>query len=82
MKQVLGLGVSGRAAARLALARGASVLAIDSNESLLPLEVWKHLFFHNTLEKSIHIQKEMTYNIINALVLFSSQINTCGELVI
>ncbi|KAH9302209.1 hypothetical protein KI387_013792, partial [Taxus chinensis] len=35
---VLGLGVSGRAAARLALARGATVVAVDSNESLIPLE--------------------------------------------
>jgi UDP-N-acetylmuramoylalanine-D-glutamate ligase len=37
--QVIGLGKSGRAAARLALARGASVLAIDQNENLGPLEV-------------------------------------------
>eukprot|EP01018_Ginkgo_biloba_P032909 Gb_35635 [translate_table: standard] len=35
---VLGLGASGRAATRLALARGATVVAIDSNESLIPLE--------------------------------------------
>lgn len=35
---VVGLGVSGRAATRLALARGASVLAIDKNEQLVPLE--------------------------------------------
>ncbi|XP_062167492.1 uncharacterized protein LOC133873753 isoform X2 [Alnus glutinosa] len=35
---VIGLGKSGRAAARLALARGASVLAIDQNENLGPLE--------------------------------------------
>ncbi|XP_042480381.1 UDP-N-acetylmuramoylalanine--D-glutamate ligase-like isoform X3 [Macadamia integrifolia] len=35
---VVGLGVSGRAAARLALARGASVLAIDRNENMIPLE--------------------------------------------
>lgn len=37
--QVVGLGESGRAAARLALARGASVLAIDKNEQLVALEV-------------------------------------------
>lgn len=37
--QVIGLGKSGRAAARLALARGASVLAIDQNENLGLLEV-------------------------------------------
>ncbi|XP_031487690.1 uncharacterized protein LOC116255802 isoform X5 [Nymphaea colorata] len=36
---ILGLGASGKAAAELALARGASVLAIDRNENLLPLEV-------------------------------------------
>ncbi|XP_059427972.1 uncharacterized protein LOC132161797 isoform X1 [Corylus avellana] len=35
---VVGLGKSGRAAARLALARGASVLAIDQNENLGLLE--------------------------------------------
>ncbi|XP_029118664.2 uncharacterized protein [Elaeis guineensis] len=35
---VVGLGESGRAAARLALVRGASVLAIDKNEQLVPLE--------------------------------------------
>ncbi|XP_038983816.1 UDP-N-acetylmuramoylalanine--D-glutamate ligase-like isoform X2 [Phoenix dactylifera] len=35
---VVGLGASGRAAARLALARGACVLAIDKNEELVPLE--------------------------------------------
>lgn len=35
---VIGLGKSGRAAARLALARGASVLAIDQNENLGLLE--------------------------------------------
>lgn len=35
---VVGLGKSGRAATRLALARGASVLAIDQNEMLGPLE--------------------------------------------
>ncbi|KAK9152649.1 hypothetical protein Sjap_000129 [Stephania japonica] len=36
--QVVGLGISGRAAARLALIRGASVIAIDRNENLVPLE--------------------------------------------
>eukprot|EP00268_Persea_americana_P067505 TRINITY_DN9304_c0_g1_i10.p1 TRINITY_DN9304_c0_g1~~TRINITY_DN9304_c0_g1_i10.p1 ORF type:complete len:150 (+),score=37.12 TRINITY_DN9304_c0_g1_i10:116-565(+) len=35
---VVGLGISGRAAVRLALARGAAVLAIDRNEKLVPLE--------------------------------------------
>ncbi|KAJ4970887.1 hypothetical protein NE237_003986 [Protea cynaroides] len=35
---VVGLGVSGRAAARLAIARGASVLAIDRNENMAHLE--------------------------------------------
>lgn len=35
---VIGLGVSGKAATRLALARGASVLALDRNEQLIPLE--------------------------------------------
>ncbi|XP_073000782.1 uncharacterized protein [Typha latifolia] len=35
---VVGLGASGRSAARLALARGASVLAIDRNEQVVPLE--------------------------------------------
>ncbi|KAJ0989765.1 hypothetical protein J5N97_008121 [Dioscorea zingiberensis] len=35
---VVGLGKSGRAAIELALARGASVLAIDKNEQLMPLE--------------------------------------------
>ncbi|KAM0942515.1 putative UDP-N-acetylmuramoyl-L-alanine--D-glutamate ligase [Dioscorea sansibarensis] len=35
---VVGLGNSGRAAIDLALARGASVLAIDKNEQLMPLE--------------------------------------------
>ncbi|XP_031280240.1 uncharacterized protein LOC116138694 [Pistacia vera] len=35
---VIGLGKSGRAAAKLALARGASVLAIDQNQNLRPLE--------------------------------------------
>ncbi|ONK70078.1 uncharacterized protein A4U43_C05F30010 [Asparagus officinalis] len=36
---VIGLGTSGRAAAKLALARGASVLAVDKNEKLVPLEL-------------------------------------------
>lgn len=36
---VVGLGASGRAAAKLALARGASVLAVDKNEQLVPLEL-------------------------------------------
>lgn len=35
---VVGLGASGRAAAKLALIRGASVLAIDKNHKLHPLE--------------------------------------------
>ncbi|XP_010257350.1 PREDICTED: uncharacterized protein LOC104597480 isoform X2 [Nelumbo nucifera] len=35
---VVGLGVSGRAAARLALVRGATVIAIDQNKKLGPLE--------------------------------------------
>ncbi|XP_028114866.1 uncharacterized protein LOC114312767 [Camellia sinensis] len=35
---VIGLGKSGLAAVRLALARGASVLAIDQNENLDPFE--------------------------------------------
>ncbi|XP_064955467.1 uncharacterized protein LOC103973737 isoform X1 [Musa acuminata AAA Group] len=35
---VVGLGVSGRAAVKLALSRGASVLAIDKNEQMVPLE--------------------------------------------
>ncbi|PKU70421.1 uncharacterized protein LOC110103225 isoform X1 [Dendrobium catenatum] len=35
---VIGLGISGKAATRLALARGASVLAVDGNEQLIPLE--------------------------------------------
>ncbi|KAK6149190.1 hypothetical protein DH2020_016715 [Rehmannia glutinosa] len=35
---VIGLGKSGIAAAKLALARGASVLAFDQNETLRPLE--------------------------------------------
>lgn len=37
--QVVGLGVSGRAAVKLALARGADVVALDSNPLYLPLEV-------------------------------------------
>lgn len=37
--QVVGLGTSGRAAVKLALARGARVVALDSNPSSLPLEV-------------------------------------------
>ncbi|KAJ7560872.1 hypothetical protein O6H91_03G003600 [Diphasiastrum complanatum] len=36
---VVGLGVSGRAAAKLALARGASVIGVDNNAHLLPLEM-------------------------------------------
>ncbi|KAG0581208.1 hypothetical protein KC19_4G232500 [Ceratodon purpureus] len=35
---VVGLGASGRAAVKLALARGADVVALDSNPSCLPLE--------------------------------------------
>ncbi|KAL5708254.1 hypothetical protein ACHQM5_019071 [Ranunculus cassubicifolius] len=35
---VVGLSKSGRAAAKLALIRGASVLAVDKNENLVPLE--------------------------------------------
>ncbi|XP_068637685.1 uncharacterized protein [Aristolochia californica] len=35
---VIGLGVCGRAAARLALARGANVVAFDKNQHLVPLE--------------------------------------------
>ncbi|MQL93587.1 hypothetical protein Taro_026245 [Colocasia esculenta] len=35
---VVGLGKSGRSAARLALARGAAVLAVDGNEKMVPLE--------------------------------------------
>lgn len=37
--QIVGLGKSGKAAARLALARGASVIGIDQNENLSLLEV-------------------------------------------
>ena len=37
--QVIGLGKSGRAATKLALARGASVIAIDQNENLSLLKV-------------------------------------------
>ena len=36
---MVGLGASGRAAVKLALARGADVVALDSNPSCLPLEV-------------------------------------------
>ena len=36
---VMGLGASGRAAARLAVARGAMVIGVDSNEKATPLEV-------------------------------------------
>ncbi len=40
MLQVVGLGASGRAAVKLALARGAdTVVALDSNPSSLKLEV-------------------------------------------
>jgi D-arabinose 1-dehydrogenase-like Zn-dependent alcohol dehydrogenase len=42
---VVGLGASGRAAVKLALARGADVVALDSNPSCLPLEV-RLLQFH------------------------------------
>ncbi|XP_020579324.1 uncharacterized protein LOC110023984 [Phalaenopsis equestris] len=35
---VIGLGISGKAATRLALARGASVIGIDRNEQLIPFE--------------------------------------------
>eukprot|EP00249_Psilotum_nudum_P008341 c21207_g1_i5 orf=257-1927(+) len=35
---VLGLGISGRAAVKLALARGANVVAVDSNKQILPLQ--------------------------------------------
>ncbi|KAG0455693.1 hypothetical protein HPP92_023481 [Vanilla planifolia] len=35
---VIGLGISGKAATKLALARGASVVAVDKNEQLLPFE--------------------------------------------
>ncbi|KAK8914114.1 hypothetical protein KSP39_PZI024131 [Platanthera zijinensis] len=35
---VIGLGISGKAATRLALVRGASVLAFDRDEQLIPLE--------------------------------------------
>ncbi|PKA62897.1 hypothetical protein AXF42_Ash018891 [Apostasia shenzhenica] len=35
---VIGLGISGKAATRLALARGASVLAIDKDEQLFPFK--------------------------------------------
>ncbi|KAL3533867.1 hypothetical protein ACH5RR_007388 [Cinchona calisaya] len=40
---IIGLGKSGISAARLALARGASVLAIDQNENLGPLEAFNGL---------------------------------------
>lgn len=43
--QVVGLGVSGRAAVKLALARGADVVALDSNPLYLPLEV-SHFCLH------------------------------------
>lgn len=46
--KVIGLGKSGVAAARLALARGASVLAIDQNEYLDPLEVYS-MMPHSTV---------------------------------
>jgi UDP-N-acetylmuramoylalanine-D-glutamate ligase len=36
---VMGLGASGRAAARLAVARGAKVIGVDMNEKTVPLEV-------------------------------------------
>ena len=39
VRQVVGLGASGRAAIKLALARGADVVAVDSKPSCLPLEV-------------------------------------------
>lgn len=39
LSQVIGLGKSGRSAVKLALARGASVVAIDQNENLGFLEV-------------------------------------------
>lgn len=42
--QVIGLGKSGKAAARLALARGASVVAIDQNKNVGLLEVWPSLY--------------------------------------
>lgn len=44
--QVVGLGVSGKAAARLALARGASVVGFDQDESLRSLEVYYCLSLH------------------------------------
>ncbi|OAE34853.1 hypothetical protein AXG93_2528s2220 [Marchantia polymorpha subsp. ruderalis] len=39
---VVGLGASGRAAVKLALARGATVVAVDSNPNTLPVEVDLH----------------------------------------
>eukprot|EP00959_Pyramimonas_sp_CCMP1952_P250424 5234085-Pyramimonas_sp.AAC.2 len=39
---VMGLGASGRAAARLAVARGAMVIGVDSNEKATPLELSKY----------------------------------------
>ncbi|XP_020109781.1 uncharacterized protein LOC109725119 [Ananas comosus] len=47
---VIGLGASGRSAARLALARGASVLAVDKNEELVPLEDDPHFAGFDNLQ--------------------------------
>ncbi|KAH9678775.1 D-glutamic acid-adding enzyme [Citrus sinensis] len=55
---VIGLGKSGRAAARLALARGASVLAIDQNQNLGHLELKR-------LVGSIPLQKDSLFEKYN-----------------
>ncbi|KAK6945332.1 Mur ligase, central [Dillenia turbinata] len=47
---IVGLGKSGMSAARLALARGASVLAVDQNENLIPLEQNRLFEKHNGLK--------------------------------
>ncbi|KAF9596003.1 hypothetical protein IFM89_006930 [Coptis chinensis] len=60
---VVGLGVSGRSAAKLALTRGASVIAVDKNENLIPLEHDSTFEKHGYLKTILgHCEREVLEN--------------------
>lgn len=54
----MGLGASGRAAVKLALARGATVVAVDSNPNTLPVEVLHYYHCFLFLSFVIYILQE------------------------
>ncbi|KAI9161857.1 hypothetical protein LWI28_021371 [Acer negundo] len=74
---VIGLGKSGRAAARLAIARGVLVVAIDQNQSLPPLEgkrVMSELdFAAEVVSRSVKILAVTGTNGKSTVVTFAGQ---------